>query len=861
MAYTGRRMATETLTPPWSLGAEEILTALKSSPKGLSREEARRRREIEGANEIDRDNAVPAWQILLRQFTSPLVLILIGASFISISLGERTETVIILIMVLLGGLLAFWQEYRSEQALRTLRKKLTHRASVLRGGHSERINATDLVTGDVVELDLGTIIPADLRLFQVEDLEIDESVLTGESAPVVKTIAPIPEDSSLPQDQINIAFSGTHVVQGSGLGVVVSIGSRTEIGRTASLLSMKTDETEFQKGIAKFGNFLLKITIGMAVIVAVILGLVRGQWSESILFALALAVGISPELLPVIVTINLSRGALKMSKKHVLIKRLIAIEDLGNADVFCTDKTGTLTVGKLRVRQSISVDGTANDTPLAYAALCIETNRKGHATNPIDEAILEATGTGALAPAIPHAVQHDIVSFDFTRRRMSCIVSAPKEKDRWMVVKGATTEVIDVCTSQYAGAGKRAPITANDRAEILARVDHFHDQGHRLVAIARRPIASQSGYSPKDEKDLELLGFVLVSDAPKESAKSALASLKALNTRIVILTGDNERVTRYVAEQLDFTVTGVITGDDVETMSDAQLKTATESTNVFARITPGHKLRIIQAFKKSGHTVGYMGDGVNDAPALRAADVGISFDSAVDVAKEAAGVILMQKKLSVLADGIREGRRTFVNTRTYLYSTISSNFGNMLSVAGAALLLPFIPLLPSQILLLNLLSDVPMLSISSDRVPDEELAKPKKWDIGQISNFMYFFGTISSLADYATFAVLLFVARADVTLFRSSWFLESMLTEIVVIFLLRTRRLSFANRPGYPVLLSSLAVICGSFFLVQSPLGQHFELVLLPGWILWAIVLIVAGYAVLTEFGKLAYYRLRGTDP
>jgi len=844
------------VSSPWSKDTQTLFDELSSESTGLTTHEAEQRLAADGPNEIERDKPTRWWQIFFRQFTSPLVLVLIGASLISMSLGERAETIIILIIVFLGGTLAFVQEYRSERALRELRKRLTRYATVKRDGRSTRIDAARLVRGDIVELDLGNVIPADLRLFQIQDLEIDESVITGESVPVAKNIDALPLDGCLPQEQLNIAFMGTHVVQGSGRGIVVGTGRNTEVGRTASLLTTRIEETNFQKGIRSFGNFLLKITLGLALIVAVILGIVHGNWAESLLFALALAVGISPELLPLIVTINLSRGALAMSKKHVLVKRLIAIEDLGNADVFCTDKTGTLTVGKLRVRESIDPTGAISSLPLAYAATCLEIEENGRASTPMDQAIFEATKKEVTLPDLLHAVRYDIISFDFTRRRMSCVIGVPHDTQRWMIVKGASAEVIAQCTSQTASS-HTTPLDEAGRARLLAASNQYADQGYRLLAVARRPISEQPTYSPSDEKNLELIGFVLISDAPKVTAKAALVSLQQLHTRIVILTGDNERVTRHVAKQLGFEIIGLLTGDDVETLSDAELERNVEQTNVFARITPAHKLRVIQALKANGHTVGFMGDGVNDAPALRAADVGISFDDAVDVAKEAAGIILLQKKLSVLADGIREGRRTFVNTRTYLRSTISSNFGNMLSVAGAALLLPFIPLLPAQILLLNLLSDIPMLSISTDRVDDEDLAKPKHWDIQELSNFMYFFGTISSIADYTTFALLLFVARADVQLFRSSWFIESLITEIFVVALLRTKKLSLTDPPGIVLQISSLLTIGIAVALNQSSVGSMLGLVPLPPWIFVAIAGIVIGYGALVEIGKLVYFRFK----
>ncbi|MFZ2804382.1 MAG: magnesium-translocating P-type ATPase [Patescibacteria group bacterium] len=844
------------LSAPWKVDVDALLKGLGTSPdKGLSGAEAAKRLATDGPNDLEREKNVPAWRIFLGQFTSPLTLILIGASFISFALGDREETGIILLVIFASGVLAFLQEYRSEKALRLLRKKLTRKANVIRNGTLQRISATELAVGDVVELELGSVVPADLRLIQLEDLQVDESVITGESEPVAKSIAPITMLRPQPQDQINIAFLGTHVVQGSGLGVVTGIGKHTEVGRTAALLSQKTEETDFQKGVRSFGNFLLKITLGLTIVVALILGLVRGQWAESLLFALALAVGISPELLPVIVTINLSRGALAMSKKKVLVKRLIGIEDLGNADVFCTDKTGTLTVGKLRVRESIDPDGHANPLPLAYAAHCIETSSKGRASNPVDEAIQESVLAGADTDGLAGAKRFDIISFDFQRRMMSCVIGV-KADDRQLVTKGAVAETVAACTHRLKGKASVA-LTEHERAAILKLADGYGNQGQRLVAVARKTVASKQKYSPHDERELELLGFIQVSDAPKVTAKMALQSLKKLNVRIVILTGDNEQVTRHVASELGFDVTGVVTGEQLAAMNDATLRASVEKANVFARITPEHKLRIIQALKKNKHTVGYMGDGVNDAPALRAADVGVSFENAIDVAKEAAGIILLKKNLSVLADGIREGRKTFINTRTYLRATISSNFGNMLSVAGAALLLPFIPLLPAQILLLNLLTDFPMLAISTDHVAEEEIDKPKKWDIQQMSGFMYFFGIISSLADYATFAILLFVAHANVDLFRSSWFIESVLTEIIVIFFLRSRRLRLNNPPGIPLLVSSAFIVVVSYALVQSTLGKQFSLIPLPMWINLAILGIVVGYAVLTQLGKVAYYRFK----
>ncbi len=840
---------------PWTLDAEALFTGFRTGKEGLDQREAAVRLGQFGPNEVQSDGNIPGWRIFIQQFRSPLVMILIGASFISFVLGERAQTIIILIMMFLGGILAFIQEYRSEMSLRQLRKKLTRYANVIRGDKTERIDARHLVPGDVVELDLGTVVPADLRLFSIEDLEIDESIITGESDPVPKSAIPLSSEAKLPQEQLNVAFLGTNVVQGSGHGVVIRTGPETEFGRTAALLAVKTEETDFQKGIREFGNFLVKITLGLALVVFIFLALFRGEFAESLLFALALAVGVSPELLPVIVTINLSRGAIAMGRKKVLVKRLIAIEDLGNADVFCTDKTGTLTVGKLRVRESFDTAGEKNEEALTDAMCCLEIAGNGRATNPIDQALLEAAGSRNLADLMPGCHQVDIISFDYKRRRMSCVIGK-NGSGRQLVTKGAVAEVLEVCTDYLDPiTGHKSSLDDKIRQSIFERIETFHSSGQRVVAVAKRNLEVKGAYTPDDEHDMEFVGFITVSDAPKETSKAALKSLQNLGTKIVVLTGDNEQVTRYVANQLDFTIEGLLTGDDLEKMDDAQLEAVVENSNVFARITPEHKLRVIRALKKKGHTVGFMGDGVNDAPALRAADVGISFEDAVDVAKEAAGIILLKKNLSVLADGIREGRKTFIKTRTYIYATISSNFGNMLSVAGASLFLPFIPLLPAQILLLNLLSDLPMLAITTDRVPDSELKKPKHWDIRGISNFMYFFGIISSVADYATFGVLLLVVHSNIDLFRSGWFIESMLTEVVIIFMVRSRVLTFANLPSKALVGLSLAVIVGTIWFVESGLGSVFGLVPLGPWLQMTLFVIVIGYSILTLTGKMAYYR------
>ena len=827
---------------------------LESSSSGLSQQEAAQRLEQKGPNEIQGEKNVPAWLILARQFRSPLILILVAASGIAYFLGDTMEVAMILAMVFMSSLLAFIQEFRSERALRMLRKKLTRYASVIRHGRPQTVDAREVTVGDVVLLELGSVVCADLRLIQVEDLEMDESMLTGESVAVPKLTHPIGSTKLTPQEQVNLAFMGTHVVQGTGRGVVVAVGQGTEMGRTANLLTEKAEETDFQKGVRNFSAFILKVTVGLIVLAGIGTGLLRGDWIESILFALALAVGLSPELFPMIVTINLSRGAMKMSQKHVLVKRLIAIEDLGNADVICTDKTGTLTVGKIRVRSSIDPQGKPDDTALSFAAHCLALDANDRASNPIDQAIFEGAQHEAVPAALVGAERFDIISFDFTRRRMSCVMGKDGG-DRCLIVKGAVKEILAVSSRCPAEPGRESVLTPAHRKDILALSDKYQDQGYRLIAVATRDIGVKAKYSPEDERDLELLGFILMSDAPKQTAKAALVALKKLNVRISILTGDTERITRHVAEQLNFGILGTLNGSQLERMDDAQLDDAVEKANLFTGITPAQKLRVIHSLKRRGHTVGFMGDGVNDAPSLRAADVGISFDNAIDVAKEAANIIMLKKNLNVLADGIREGRRTFANTQTYINTTISSNFGNMLSLAGASLFLPFIPMLPAQILLLNLLSDLPMIGISTDRVAEEDLAKPKQWNVTHISNYMYFFGIISSVADYATFGLLYFMVHANMGLFRSGWFVESLITEVIVIFLLRSRRFSLSNLPSRILIALCILAISLALVFTNTSLGDRFELLPLGSSLLLYIALIVAGYALLVEMGKRVFYK------
>lgn len=844
--------------PAWALSADEALRDFRTSERGLSASAAADRLREIGPNALEDRQRYRFLKILGREMANPLVLTLVGASLISFALGERAETGIILGLVVFSALLGTVQQWRGEQALERLKEHLARKATVIRDGRPQQIDARDLVPGDIVALRLGDIVPADLRLLAVQDLALDESPLTGESEPVPKSTAPVSGLRRNAHELPNMAFAGTAVVQGSGRGIVAATGAKTQAAATAKLLEAAAKPTAFEQGAHAFGKFLLKATVALCAVVFIALGLLRGDWAEAFLFAVALAVGLSPELLPAVVTLTLSRGALKLKDAGILVKRLSAIEDLGHATLFCTDKTGTLTVGQLRVRGAVDPEGHRSDVPLAFARTCLDTDLDGHPKNPIDRAIVEAPAPKGSAGILDGAAVCGTIPFDFTRRRMSCVLSVSSR--RLLVVKGAMEETLAACSFVAHGAGAK-PMDAARRAELRAFAAGLEDDGHRLVAVARRWIGVQESYEPADEHDLEFVGFVLLADAPKTSAADALLKLQALNVRIAILTGDTERTTRHAARQLGFPIRGILSGAEIDALDDAGLHARIATANVFVRITPAHKLRIVQAFQHAGETVGFLGDGINDAPALHAADVGVSFQEATDVAKDAASLVLTRKNLSALADSIREGRGLFVNTRTYIHATIASNFGNMLSVTAASLLLPFIPLLPIHILILNLLTDVPMLAISTDRVASDDVAKPVKWDLSRLTAFMLYFGGISSVADFITFAYLYFGIRADASLFRSALFLESALTEIAVIFLLRTLRPSWFSAPSRPLALAAVGTGAAFVLIALTRIGAPAELVPLPLGVFGGIVAIVAGYALATEFAKRSYRRFMEATP
>jgi Mg2+-importing ATPase len=845
----------ETKKKYWQLAAPAVLKELDTRPQGLDFFEAKQRRLRFGRNEIRIENTRTAFDIFISQFKSPLILILLVASAISGFLGEISSTVIIVSIIICSAGLSFYMEYKSELAIKELRKRVALKATVIRSNKTKTINATELVLGDIVILNLGKVVPADLRLIETDDLSINESTVTGESFPVEKIVEPLPTiENYLPQALVNYAFTGTSVVGGHGTGVVVATGRDTEIGQTAHLLQNKQAETEFQKGIRNFGSMLIRVIVVFTVCIFLFLALFKHNVTESLLFSLAIAVGISPELLPIIITINLSRGARQMAKKSVIVKRLMSIEDLGNIDVLCTDKTGTLTEGKIFLDGYYNFNEENDPEILEIGWYCNSlTVAKELMGNPLDEAIINFVKKEKFEPELaPHGCRIiDTLAFDFSRRRMSVVGDC--SAGRILYCKGAVEETLKACTQVKIG-GQTRPL-AGELLKIRNKLQQLEQLGLRLVLVAKKEIDVKAKYTPADEKDLVLLGYLAFSDQPKLTAKESILAMQKLGIEIKILTGDSDLTAAYICKQLGCMQSEILLGSALEAMNDEQLRENVNQYGIFARITPQHKLRIINALNAAGHTVGFLGDGVNDAPALRAADVGISVDTAIDVAKEAADVVLLEKDLNVLVDGIIEGRRTFGNTLKYIFSTISSNFGNMFSVAGTALFLPYIPMLPQQILLLNFLSDFPMLAISSDKVDEEYYRKPKHWDIKMISKFMTRFGLISSFFDYITFGVLLYYFNANMSLFQTGWLWESYLTEVAIIFIIRTRKWFWQSRASLTLIVSTLLTTVLVLGVIYLPINKYFSLMPLPLPMLLILALITVIYFVFVEIGKKVFFK------
>lgn len=829
------------------LPVEELLARLESSQSGLTSQEAENRLKIYGHNELAKRKERTVIVEFLLRFKSPLVIILLLAGLISGLTREIVNSAIIFTIVLLSVVLDFYQESKAEKSSEMLKEKVATTATVLRDGVKQGVKLSEIVPGDLVHLSAGDIVPADARILAAKDLFLNQSALTGESFPVEKTAASLKSKDAPITEWNNYLFMGTSVVSGSATALVTKTGSSSVYGKIAKKLVAKEPETEFERGIRKFGYLIMQVTIFLVVFVFLINALYMRNVLQSLLFAVALAVGITPELLPMIITVNLSRGAMAMSKKGVIVKRLASIQNFGSMDVLCTDKTGTLTENKITLVKHIDILGNDDEKVLLFSFLnsLYETGLK----SPLDDAILRYKDVD-----VRDYQKIDEVPFDFVRKRVSIVVENGGQ--RFLISKGAPEEVVRVCSSGELRSQIRA-MTADLQKEIEQKFSELSSDGFRVLAVSYKKLnESKQVYSVTEENEMIFLGFVAFVDPPKESAKESLQLLSKAGVEVKILTGDNEIVTRKTCEQLGFEIKDMVVGNEILQMHDDALVRVVEKANVFARVTPAQKDRILHALKSNHHVVGYLGDGINDAPSLKTADVGISVDNAVDVAKESADIILLEKKLRVLHNGVLEGRKTFGNTMKYIMMGTSSNFGNMFSVAGGSLFLPFLPMLPIQILLNNLLYDLSELSIPTDNVDPEYVSKPKKLDISLIRRFMVFLGPISSIFDFLTFFIMLFVFNATEPLFQTAWFIESLCTQILVVFVIRTRRRPFyKSKSSLPLLLSCLSIVSAALILPLTPIGALFHFIEPPLAFFIFLAGLVVAYLLLVDVVKAWFYK------
>lgn len=838
---------------------DEVMARLKTSSSGLTSEQANEFLKFYGPNEVAKRRKRAAAVKFLLLFKNPLVLILLIAGTISGVVGfaqyDMTNIInmtIIFIMVFMSVVLMFLQESRAERAAEKLQEKVATTATVLRDGVKEEVRLSDIVPGDMIFLSAGDVVPADARLISAKDFFMDQSALTGESFPIEKTVAPITSKQACNVEEWNnYLFMGTSVVTGLATAVVVKTGSSTEYGRIIKKIVERRPETEFERGLRRFGYLIMQVTFVLVSFVFIILA-VRYQGErvlESFLFAVALAVGLTPELLPMILSINLSKGAMAMSKKGVIVKQLSSIQNFGNMDVLCTDKTGTLTENRVTLMLHIDMEGIDNEKVLLYSFL--NSHYQTGLKSPLDEAILkhEEVDTSGYEKV-------DEVPFDFTRRRVSVVIE--HRRQRHFVTKGAPEDVIKVCT-YYELSKQIFDMTSETQRKIEQKYYDLSAEGFRVLGIAYKKVKEEKTvYSTHNESDMVFLGFVAFMDPPKETAKESTQLLKKGGIELKVLTGDNELVTRKVCEQLDFEIKDIVLGADIANMNNSALRRVVENANIFARVTPSQKDSIINALRSNGHVVGYLGDGINDAPSMRVADVSMSVENAVDVAKESADIILLHKDLTVLRQGVLEGRRTFGNTMKYVLMGISSNFGNMFSAAGAALFLQFLPMTATQILLNNLLYDSSELTIPTDNVDPEYIEKPKRLDISYIRNFMIYFGPISSLFDFLTFYIMLYVFNAwnNAPVFQTAWFIESLCTQTLVIFAIRTRRSPFfKSRPSKALIASSLSVVAVAIVLPLTPIGDLFGFLDPSPLFFIFLAIFVAAYLIMVETLKRVFYR------
>ena len=838
-----------TTFPYWSLSVEDVARELNSAPTGLSHSAAQAVLDKIGLNRIQSKARLTPLVLFINQFKSPIVLILIFATLLSAFLQDWVDAAIILLIVLGSALLSFIQEYNANNGAEKLRAQVSLKTEVLRDGEPAIIPSEAIVPGDVVLLSAGSLVPADGLVLEAKDFYVNQAVLTGETFPVEKTPGVMAENAGL-SERTNVVFMGTSVSSGSARVMIVETGEKTIFGQIANRLTLRPPETEFERGIKHLGYLLTEIMFVLVLGIFALNVFFHKPVIDSLLFSIALAVGLTPQLLPAIININLSKGSQVMAQRGVIVRRLESIENFGSMDVLCTDKPGTLTVGVVQLDGALDVDGAPSELVQLYAYL--NAYMQTGLFDPLDDAVVQKGAMGA-----SEYTKVDEIPYDFVRKCLS-VVAEHVNGSRYLITKGALDKILAACSQEETAAGTAA-LDADRLAQIRERFEGWSAQGYRVLGVAFKLVETQEhSYSTQDESKMTFAGFLLFFDPPKPGVQGTIAGLEELGVRLKIITGDNHLVARHIGQVIGLKDFQVLSGGELDSLRDEALWHAVEQNTIFAEVDPNQKERIILALKKRGHVVGYMGDGINDAPSLHSADVGISVNNAVDVAKEAADMVLLKQDLDVLREGIVQGRKTFANSLKYVFMATSANFGNMFSVAGASLFLPYLPMLPKQILLINFLTDLPEMTIASDNVDDEFVERPHRWDMQFIRRFILVFGTLSSLFDFTTFAVLLLVLQANEAAFHTGWFIESVLSAGGVVFVVRTRLPFFRSKPSRAMLVITLLVAGITLALPYTPLAGTLGFTPLQPIYLGLIFGIVIVYLISAELAKRWFYRRFG---
>ncbi len=833
----------QTIDNFWSVAIEDVFDKLSCTDSGLSGTTAKERLKFYGPNTLKGTSHATGFMLFLSQFKSPITLLLIVAALLSTGMGDFTDALIILVIILISSFLSFWQERGAARATDELLKMVQIRCRIMREGREMEMPVEMVVPGDIVVLSAGDIIPGDGLILNSQELFIDEAAFTGETFPVEKKAGVLAADTPLSK-RTNTLLMGSHVISGTAKVLIVRTGINTEFGKISDRLRLKPPETEFEKGMRHFGYMLMEITLILVIVIFAINMLLHRPVLNSFMFSLALAVGLTPQLLPAIITINLSVGARAMAKKKVIVKRLASIENFGGMNILCSDKTGTITEGKVTIKDSLDISGRHSDKVLHYAGLNAALQQGFR--NPIDEAICQV-----YKPSPDYRVQTE-VPYDFIRRRLTVQVKTGNEN--FAVTKGALDFVLNICDTVETESGV-VPLLDGQLKTIRDQYQLLSTEGYRVLGVAYKTTSETQNFTREDEKNMTFLGFITLFDPPKKNMRETLARLKYLGIKLKLITGDNALVADNIARQIGLENPVILTGAQIRQMSDAALRNQVVAADIFAEVEPNQKERIIVYLKKAGNVVGFMGDGINDAPALHTADVGISVDSAVDVAKEAADIVLLDQDLGVLIDGVLIGRKTFTNTMKYVFMATSANFGNMFSMAGASLFLPFLPLLPKQILLMNMLTDFPEMTIPTDRVDAVSIERPLHWNISFIKRFMLAFGLLSSVFDYLTFGILIITMKSTEKTFQTGWFVESVISATLIVLVVRTRLSFFKSLPGRFLMIATGLVSLFVLFLPLTSLAVIFGFDRLPISFYFWMLGIVGAYITSAELLKKWFYR------